>query len=175
MIEYLFLEIKKLNITDYQSLLFNIYEDETCYTIEASFDDDEYVIGRDNPFKICDLEKSWEDVEKDVGVKLKELIKADTKFFKPLKEITYGFVDGDLHYIKKSRTKKQQVVFTADDFVDFDAVRLKAWLTVYLTDEAQKKYGLKRFKTDFSKLTEEENLYWRTILAENFDYKKYNS
>lgn len=59
--------------------------------------------------------------------------------------------------------------------MDFDAVRLKDWLTVYLTDEAQKKYGLKRFKTDFSKLTEEENLYWRTILAENFDYKKYNS
>ena len=53
--------------------MFNIYEDETCYTIEASFDDAEYVIGRDNPFKICDLEKSWEDVEKDGGVKLKEL------------------------------------------------------------------------------------------------------
>ena len=52
--------------------MFNIYEDETCYTIEASFDDAEYVIGRDNPFKICDLEKSWEDVEKDGGVKLKE-------------------------------------------------------------------------------------------------------
>lgn len=72
MIEDLFLEIKKLNITDYQSLLFNTYEDETCYTIEASFDDAKYVIGRDNPFKICDLEKSWEDVEKDGGVKLKE-------------------------------------------------------------------------------------------------------
>lgn len=175
MLKDLFLEIKKLNITDYQSLLFNIYEDEASYTIEASFDDDEFVIGRDNPYEICISDKSWEAVEKEVGAKLKELIKADNKFFKPLKEIAYGFVDGDLHYIKKSRKKKQQVVFTADDFLDFDPVRLNAWLTVYLTEEAKEIYGTKRFMTDFSELTDEENLYWRKILAENFDYKKYNS
>lgn len=175
MIEDLFLEIKKLNITYYQSLLFNIYEDEASYTIEASFDDDEFVIGRDNPYEICSSDMSWEDVEKEVGLKLKELIKADSKFFKPLKEITYGFVDGNLYYIKKSRKKKQQVVFTADDFLDFDPIRLSAWLTVYLTEEAQEIYGTKRFMTDFSELTDEENLYWRKILAENFDYKKYNS
>ena len=175
MIEDLFLEIKKLNITDYQSLLFNIYEDEASYTIEASFDDDEFVIGRDNPYEICSSDMGWEDVEKEVGLKLKELIKADSKFFKPLKEITFGFVDGDLYHIKKSRKKKQQVVFTADDFLDFDPVRLNAWLTVYLTEEAEEIYGTKRFMTDFSDLTDEENLYWRKILAENFDYKKYNS
>ena len=172
MIEDLFLEIKKLNITDYQSLLFNIYEDEASYTIEASFDDDEFVIGRDNPYEICSSDMGWKDVEKEVGIKLKELIKADSKFFKPLKWITFGFVDGDLYYIKKSRKKKQQVVFTADDFLDFDPVRFNAWLTVYLTEEEEEIYGTKRFMTDFSELTDEENLYWRKILAENFDYKK---
>ena len=31
-------------------MLFNIYADEKYYTIEASFDDDTYVIGRDGPF-----------------------------------------------------------------------------------------------------------------------------
>ena len=52
-LESLFELIETSDTKAYSSILFNIYEDRDYYTIEACFDDD-FVIGRDNPFVICD-------------------------------------------------------------------------------------------------------------------------
>ena len=69
-LESLFELIETSDTKAYSSILFNIYEDRDYYTIEACFDDD-FVIGRDNPFVICDKAVSWEKVEQDIGQVIK--------------------------------------------------------------------------------------------------------
>ena len=44
--DVLFELIENSDEKDYTSLLFNIYEDKDYFTIEASFDDDNFVIGQ---------------------------------------------------------------------------------------------------------------------------------
>jgi predicted AlkP superfamily phosphohydrolase/phosphomutase len=46
MIKELLEEIEQLNLNDYSEILFNLYEDEDTYTVEAVFDDDKLIIGR---------------------------------------------------------------------------------------------------------------------------------
>ena len=172
--EALFKLIENSDKKDYTSLLFNIYEDEEYYTIEASFDDDNFVIGRDNPFTLCDKNTPWQIVEKDVGIAVDSWIKKNKEAYKQFKSISYGFVDGDLHYIRKPRKKKQEIVhFTSDDFKDFPSHKLTAWLAVYLTEEAKEKYKMNMLGLMFNELSEEQHKYWREILAENFNYDKY--
>ena len=175
-IEDLFNCIENADKKDYTSLLFNIYEDEEYYTIEASFDDDNFVIGRDNPFTLCDKNTPWQTVEKDVGLAVDSWIKKNKEAYKQFKSISYGFVDGDLHYIRKPRKKKKEIVhFTSDDFKDFPSHKLTAWLAVYLTEEAKEKYKMNMLGLMFNELSEEQHKYWREILAENFDYDKYGN
>ena len=78
-LESLFELIETSDTKAYSSILFNIYEDRDYYTIEACFDDD-FVIGRDNPFVICDKTHSWEKVEQDIGLAIKTQVeeKKDT-------------------------------------------------------------------------------------------------
>jgi hypothetical protein len=175
-IEDLFNCIENADKKDYTSLLFNIYEDEEYYTIEASFDDDYFVIGRDNPFTLCDKNTPWQTVEKDVGLVVDSWIKKNKEAYKQFKSISYGFVDGDLHYIRKPRKKKKEIVhFTSDDFKDFPSHKLTSRLAVYLTEEAKEKYKMNMLGLMFNELSEEQHKYWREILAENFDYDKYGN
>ena len=175
-IEDLFNCIENADKKDYTSLLFNIYEVEEYYTIEASFDDDNFVIGRDNPFTLCDKNTPWQIVEKDVGLAVDSWIKKNKEAYKQFKSISYGFVDGDLHYIRKPRKKKKEIVhFTSDDFKDFPSHKLTAWLAVYLTEEAKEKYKMNMLGLMFNELSEEQHKYWREILAENFDYDIYGN
>ena len=175
-IECLFEIIGNTDLDNYTSLLFNIYEDKYYYTIEASFDDDAYVIGREKPFTICDKSVQWQKVETDIGHTLKSEIKEKKEVYKHYKSISYGFVEGDLHYIRKPRKKKKEIVhFTADDFKDFPSHKLTAWLAVYLTEEAKAKYKTNMLELMFKELSNEQHKFWREILAENFDYSKYDS
>lgn len=170
----LFAEIENTEIAEYTSLLFNLYEDKKYYTIEACFDDEAFIIGRDDPFVICKHTVPWQKVESEIDSALQARIRKFKDIYKHFESISYGFVDGDLHYIKKPHQKtKGNKHFSADDFKDFKSQKLTAWLSVYLTDEAKEKYKYDMIKMMFSDLKEEQHEYWRKILAENFDYEKY--
>ena len=173
-LESLFELIETSDTKAYSSILFNIYEDRDYYTIEACFDDD-FVIGRDNPFVICDKAVSWEKVEQDIGQVIEAQVEEKKDTYKQFTTIAYGFVDGDLQYIRKSPKKIKEIVhYTADDFTDFDSHKLGAWIMVYLTTEATAKYRFDMIDMIRKKeLSEDEHKFWREILAENFDYEKY--
>lgn len=173
MLETFFKAIEENNLSEYTSLLFNFYEDENNYTIEACFDEDSLIIGRDAAFVIGSAEVSWKIIEKDTGKILKEHIKKQDAYYKHFTSIAYGFVDGDLYYIKRPRKKRESIHFSPDDFIGFAPMKLEVWLTVYLTKEAKEKYQTDLWNTDFSNLSKEDEQYWREVLADNFDYKKY--
>ncbi len=65
--------------------------------------------------------------------------------------------------------------YTSDDFKDFPSHKLTAWLSVYLKEEAKEKYKMNMMELMFKELSDEQHKYWREILAENFDYRKYNT
>ena len=90
-LESLFELIETSDTKAYSSILFNIYEDRDHYTIEACFDDD-FVIGRDNPFVICDKTNSWEKVEQDIGLAIKTQVEEKKDPYKHFTSIAYGFV-----------------------------------------------------------------------------------
>ena len=45
------------------------------------------------------------------------------------------------------------MVYTKQSFYDFDAVKLEAWLSVYLKEEGKNKYREKIWDTDFAKIS----------------------
>ena len=75
---------------------------------------------------------------------------------------------------KPRKAKKKQIVYTKDSFYDFDAVKLEAWLSVYLNEEGKNKYRDKIWDTDFDKISREEFEEWCDILARYFNYDKSN-
>lgn len=172
MLNKLLQQIYCQNSNDFSELLFNIYEDEDAYTIDAEYDE-KLVIGRDENIVVGDKADSWESILDQVKKELAAYFKSQKNHYKNIKTIAVGFVDGDLFYIKKSRKKRKIPTFSKEDFYDFDALKLKAWLSVYLTVEAKEQYQEERWNTDFDSLTEEEFKYWCEILADNFDYSKY--
>lgn len=172
-LKLLFENIENADIRDYTELLFNIYEDSIYYTVEASFDDEAFIIGREDPFIICEKTVQWQKVESDFESELKARIKKYKDTYKQFASIACGFVDGDLHYIRKPRKKNKEIRhYSADDFKDFESHKLTAWLAVYLTDEAKEKYRFNTMSMMFTELSEEQHKYWREILAENFNYEK---
>ena len=48
---------------------------------------------------------------------------------------------------------KNKMVYTKQSFYDFDAVKLEAWLSVYLKEEGKNKYREKIWDTDFAKIS----------------------
>lgn len=155
-----------------ESIMFNLYEDLEVYSMEATFDDEEVVICRENPAILCLKEYKFKDVLKAVRIELKTFCEANKEKLKKAKEISFGFVDGDLFYIKKARKSSREIKkFTADDFKDFSPSKLEAWITVYMTDEARKKY---KASLIIKKIRRWSMRKWRKRLAENFDYEKYN-
>lgn len=172
-LKLLFEKIENADIQGYTALLFNIYEDSVYYTVEASFDDESFIIGRDDPFVICEKTVPWQKVERDFESALQARIKTHKDTYRQFVSISYGFVDGDLHYIRKPRKKSKEIkCYSAEDFKDFESHKLTAWLSVYLTDEAKEKYRFNMMSMMFSELSEEQHKYWREILAENFNYEK---
>lgn len=175
MVKNLLKDIEQLDFMSYSEMLFNLYEDEDAYSIEAVFDEDALIIGRDDKrFAIKKDNKSFEIVLKEIALELKAYFKENKEKYKQFKCIAYGFVDGDLYYVKKPRKKKEQIYFSKEDFYSFDTFRVGAWLTVYLNAEGKEKYGHEVFETDFEKLSTEEFHKWCEILALYFDYQKYN-
>lgn len=171
----LFSEVIKQNKADFTELLFNLYEDSDFYTAEAVFDDELCVVFRENPAIISEKNKDYEAVLKDIKVLLKNFYTENKNDLKNIKELSYGFVDGDLFYIKRRRKRKQSNEvrkFTIEDFDGFDIHKLHCWISVYVDIE-------KRFESDFPLFapenpTEEDYMYYKKFLVENFNYDKYN-
>ncbi len=156
-----------------RSIVFNLYEDENCYSMEATFDDENVVICRNNPAILCAREIDYKIVLMLIKKEIKEFVATHKDCLVKVKELSYGFVDGDLHYIKKSKSpyiKKRKL--TMDDLEDFDAVRLIMWISVYMKDEAKKKYEPPTL-FNYNNLTSEDLKKWKQILLDNFDYDKY--
>ncbi len=167
--------VLKSNCERYTSLMFNLYENEKYVTFEAVFDDEAIVIGREEPAVICKSGEDYELALRQIQLILKEFYRNHKDSLANLKEISYGFVDGDLYYIKKRRGKKTapKVIekFTAESFMDFDIVKLDAWISVYVKEEDREKYNLPLFPP--SHPSEKTLEYYRNILADHFDYDTY--
>lgn len=176
MITELLKKIENIDCKEYDELLFNLYEDMNSYSIEAVFDENKIIIGREERFYIVgDKSIGYEEILSKVCKELKSYFKKNKEQYRNLKSISYGFVDGDLYYIRKPRkAKKKQIVYTKDSFYDFDAVKLEAWLSVYLNEEGKNKYRDKIWDTDFDKISREEFEEWCDILARYFNYDKSN-
>lgn len=163
------------NCERYASLMFNLYESEKYVTFEAVFDDDAFVIGREEPAVICEAGENSELALRQIQTVLKKFYRNHKDSLANLKEISYGFVDGDLYYIKKRRGEKtaRKVIekFTAESFVNFDIVKLDAWISVYVKEEDREKYNLPLFPP--SHPSEKMLEYYRNILADHFDYDAY--
>ncbi len=174
-IQALFDRITETDCTAYQKLWFNVYEDADAFTMEAAFDEETFVIGRDNPAVIADKNTHWETVLSEVRALVEKFCQQNESKFSHLSEIAYGFVDGELEYLKKdeSLSPKRTKRFTAEDFADFNIVKLHAWITVYVDKQVQKQLPLPMFPP--MKPTEEELWKYREFLAEHMDYEKYNS
>lgn len=175
MIEELLEDIEKIDYKDYNKILFNFYEDKKEYSIEVVFDEDALIIGReDKRFSIEKNNITYIEFLKEVGLTLKKYFKKNKDKYKKYKYIAYGFVDGDLYFIKKPRKKIELIHFSKEDFYSFDSFRLYAWLIVYLNKEGKEKYGKKINKKDFEKLSIKEFHEWCETLALYFDYQKYH-
>lgn len=174
MITELLKKIESFDCKEYDELMFNIYEDVNSYSLEAVFDEDKVIIGREEGLYIAgDKSIGYEEILSRVSTELKSYFKKNKEQYRNLKSISYGFVDGDLYYIRKAgKTKKNQMVYTKDSFYDFDAVKLEAWLRVYLNEEGKSKYREKIWETDFDKISREEFEEWCDILARYFNYDK---
>jgi len=83
-----------------ESITFNLYEDLDCYSMETAFDDENFVICRDNPAILCKKNIDFEAVLKLVEKEIVKFIKTNQSKLIRVQEISYGFVDGDLYYIE---------------------------------------------------------------------------
>lgn len=171
-LERLFAEVLNKIECIKNSLMFNLYEDEKAYTMEAAFDDEEIVVCRDIPALLCSVEVDFEEVLKEVGKEIKKFVNNNKDKLENAKEISYGFVDGDLSYVRKSKKAKREIKkFTVEDFDDFDSTKLLAWISVYMTEEAKEKYNPPFLARKMSKRKMKK---WKKILVDNFNYESYN-
>lgn len=166
-------EVLNANKANYKSLIFNIYEDENYYTMEAVYDDN-LEIRRNNPIIIGNANEDYKSVLENIKNVLLLFYKKYDDKLSNLNNISYGFVDGDLYYLKKELKKeKNSKRFTFEDIKKFSPIKIGAWISVYLKQEVKEKMKIP-FTASFSKMSEEELDKWITILVENFDYEKYN-
>ncbi len=171
-----FNEVITKNDTKYSSLMFNLYEDEQYYSMEAVYDNTS-IIRRNNPIEICDKTNDYKTALSIVKNELSAFYRDNKEQLKNISELSYGFVDGDLYYIKKGTLKsehKNNKKFTFEEIKKFDSIKIGAWVTVYLKKEIKDTMKIP-FTADFPKMSEEELNKWISLLVENFDYDKYNS
>ena len=171
-----FNEVLIKNDNKYSSLMFNLYEDEQLYSIEAVYDN-VAVIRRNSPIEICDKTNDYKTALSIVKEELSAFYRDNKEQLKNISELSYGFVDGDLYYIKQEPLKselKNNKKFTFDEIKKFDPIKIGAWTTVYLKKEIKDTIKIP-FCNDFPKMSEDELNKWISLLVENFDYDKYNS
>lgn len=171
-----FNEVLIKNDTKYSSLMFNLYEDEQYYSMEAIYDN-VVLIRRNSPIEICDKTNDYKTALSIVKNELSAFYRDNKEQLKNISELSYGFVDGDLYYIKQGTLKsehKNNKKFTFDEIKKFDPIKIGAWTTVYLKKEIKDTIKIP-FTADFPKMSEEELDKWINLLVENFDYEKYNS
>ncbi len=174
-IQTLFEQITETDCTGYRKLWFNVYEDTDAFTMEAAFDEETFVIGRDDPAVVAEKHTHWENVLSEVQTLVEDFCQQNESKFSHLSEIAYGFVDGDLEYLRQENIPLQVCTecFTAEDFADFTIIKLHAWIRVYVDREVQKQLPLPIFPP--MDPTAEELHRYREFLAQHMDYEKYNS
>lgn len=171
-----FNEVLIKNDNKYSSLMFNLYEDEQYYSMEAVYDN-AIAVRRNSPIEICDKTNDYKTVLSIVKNELAAFYRDNKQQLKNISELSYGFVDGDLYYIKQETSyfeHKKNKKFTFDEIKKFDPIKIGAWTTVYLKKEIKDTIKIP-FTADFPKMSEEELDKWINLLVENFDYEKYNS
>ncbi len=171
-----FNEVLIKNDTKYSSLIFNLYEDEQYYSMEAVYDN-VIAIKRNSPMEICDKTNDYKTALSIVKDELSAFYRDNKEQLKNISELSYGFVDGDLYYIKQKNLKfehKNNKKFTFEEVKKFDPIKIGAWTTVYLKKEIKDTMKIP-FTADFPKMSEDELNKWINLLVENFDYDKYNS
>ncbi len=171
-----FNEVLVKNDTKYSSLMFNLYEDEQYYSMEAVYDN-VIAIKRNSPIEICDKTNDYKTALSIVKNELSAFYRDNKEQLKNISELSYGFVDGDLYYIKQKNLKfehKNNKKFTFEEVKKFDPIKIGAWTTVYLKKEIKDTMKIP-FTADFPKMSEDELNKWINLLVENFDYDKYNS
>ncbi len=171
-----FNEVLIKNDTKYSSLIFNLYEDEQYYSMEAVYDN-VIAIKRNSPIEICDKTNDYKTALSIVKNELSAFYRDNKEQLKNISELSYGFVDGDLYYIKQKNLKfehKNNKKFTFEEVKKFDPIKIGAWTTVYLKKEIKDTMKIP-FTADFPKMSEDELNKWINLLVENFDYDKYNS
>ncbi len=174
--ENFFNEVLIKNDTKYSSLMFNLYEDEQHYSMEAVYDN-VIAIRKNNPIEICDKTNDYKTALSIVKNELSAFYRDNKEQLKNISELSYGFVDGDLYYIKQKSLKskhKNNKKFTFEEIKKFDPIKIGAWMTVYLKKEIKDTTKIP-FTADFPKMSEDELNKWISLLVENFDYDKYNS
>ena len=165
-----------INFSDcYNELIFNLYEDTDGYSLDATFDDEE--IDLNCPAILTKENLEWKEVLTQIEPYIKDFVIEKEQMFSSLSKIAYGFVDGDLIYLKNKKCKikkseKQEKIFSYEHFKDFDATKLSAWVILYMKDNAKNKFNP---PFNFNNMTKEELSVWAKRLADNFDYKKYRS
>ncbi len=171
----LFAQTLTVDSSSYRTLWFNLYEDPHAFTMEAAFDEETAVIGRDNPADFCGKAAGWEAALEQADALIRAFCDAHAADLQHLTEIAYGFVDGDLIYLRKAETPKtvRTERFTAEDFADFNIVKLHAWIRVYVDREVQKQLPLPLFPPMDASAAEVQR--YREFLAEHMDLEKYNT
>lgn len=171
-----FKEVLIKNDAKYSSLMLNLYEDEQHYSMEAVYDN-VVAIRRNNPIEICDKTNDYKKVLSIVKNELSAFYRDNKEQLKNISELSYGFVDGDLYYVKQEplkSEKKNNKKFTFEEIKKFDPIKIGAWTTVYLKKEIKDTIKIP-LTADFPKMSEDELNKWINLLVENFDYDKYNS
>lgn len=167
-LEDLYNQILENNSSKFSTLLFNLYEDEDCYTVEAVFDDDAFIIGREKPYFIANNDINYTIILESFKTRLEKFYLENHNKLNNLKEISYGFVDGDLYYIKKHKKKRNDIKVTMEELEALNDQKLLAWITVYTDGEKRKENGINSFSRELT--TEERNEYIK-FLYENFKIK----
>ena len=95
-------DVEKQDFKTYSEILFNLYEDLNEYTIEAVFDHDALIIGRaDKKYIVSKKDCDYREILKKVDTILKPYFETKEDKYGQFTSIAYGFVDGDLFYIKE--------------------------------------------------------------------------
>lgn len=172
-LQQLFEQVVAQNPPFATTLIFNLYEDSARFTVEAVLDDEAVVIGRDNPAIVCNAACGYEAALELFQSKAKVFYEENKAALSNFKEISYGFVDGDLFYIKRPRSRrgaKQQKRYTPADFESFSPFKLHAWIVVYVDQDKKEEFGLPLFAP--KEMNSAEHKRYREFLAENFNYEK---
>ena len=139
-LEDLYNQILENNSSKFSTLLFNLYEDEDCYTVEAVFDDDAFIIGREKPYFIANNDINYTIILESFKTRLEKFYLENHNKLNNLKEISYGFVDGDLYYIKKHKKKRNDIKVTMEELEALNDQKLLAWITVYRWRKKKRKW-----------------------------------